>query len=271
MTVNTQIDFQTIDIGFGTSPLKGEDATTAVAAAIDAGYALIDTATKYENEDAVGRGVRASGAAREDVLIQTKLRGHDHDDVRGALERSLSALDVDYIDIWMIHWPLPMLGLYAQAYEEMAKAQEEGLVRTLGVSNFLPEHLDEIKSRTGLVPAVNQIQVDPGIHRPELRHELKRRGIAIQAWSPLSKGGHLFDEDPIVEASQAHGITPSQAILAWHKAIGTIPIVRSTNDERRRQNLDAVQIELSDEEVRAISALPQREPGEWDPNTRDER
>lgn len=269
--MNTQIDFESIGIGFGTSPLKGEDAAKAVSAAIEAGYTLIDTASRYENEEAVGQGVRDSGVPREELYIQTKLRGNDHDNVRGALEQSLSKLGVDYVDVWMIHWPLPMLGLYPQAYEEMAKLQEEGLVKTLGVSNFLPEHLDEVKARTGLVPAVNQIQIDPGIHRPELRHALADRGIAIQAWSPLSKGGELLEADPILAAADAHGITPSQAVLAWHRAIGTIPIVRSTNDERRKQNLDAIQVKLSDDEVRAISALPQRPLGEWDPATHDER
>lgn len=153
----------------------------------------------------------------------------------------------------------------------MAELQEEGLVRALGVSNFLPEHLDEVESRTGLVPVVNQIQVDPGIHRSELRRELTRRGIAIQAWSPLSKGNDLIDAEPILAAAENHGITPSQAVLAWHRAIGTVPIVRSTNEERRRQNLEAVTVMLSDDEVRAISALPQRPLGEWDPATHDER
>lgn len=269
--MNTQIDFESIDIGFGTSPLKGDEAASAVTAAIEVGYTLIDTASRYENEEAVGQGIRNSGIARDDVIIQTKLRGRDHGNVRGALEQSLTKLGVDYLDVWMIHWPLPMLGLYAQAYEEMAKLQEEGLVRALGVSNFLPEHLDEVESRTGLVPVVNQIQIDPGIHRSDLRHELTRRGIAIQAWSPLSKGGELFDAEPVKAAANAHGITPSQAILAWHRAIGTIPIVRSTNEERRKQNLHAVQVTLSPEEVRAISALPQRPLGEWDPATHDER
>ncbi|MEZ7898263.1 MAG: aldo/keto reductase [Flaviflexus sp.] len=266
-----EVDFDSVRIGFGTSPLKGEDAASAVTAAIEAGYTLIDTATRYENEEAVGQGIRDSGIAREDVIIQTKLRGDDHGNVRGALEQSLTKLGIDYVDVWMIHWPLPMLGLYAEAYEEMAKLKEEGLVRTLGVSNFLPEHLDEVYSRTGLVPAVNQIQIDPGIHRVDLREELKRRGIAIEAWSPLSKGGELLDAEPIQAAAKAHDITASQAVLAWHSAIGTIPIVRSTNDERRKQNLEAVTIALTDDEVTAISALPQRELGEWDPRTHDER
>lgn len=269
--MNAHIDFESIGIGFGTSPLQGEEAASAVAAAIEAGYTLIDTASRYENEEAVGKGIRDSGIARDDVIIQTKLRGNDHDNVRAALELSLAKLKVDYVDVWMVHWPLPMLGLYAQAYEEMAKLQEEGLVRALGVSNFLPEHLDQIKARTGLVPVANQIQVDPGIHRPELRKELADRGITVQAWSPLSKGGELLEADPIVAAAEAHGITPSQAVLAWHRAIGTVPIVRSTSDERRKQNLETVRVELSPEEVEAISGLPQRPLGEWDPATHDER
>ncbi|WP_054953278.1 aldo/keto reductase [Flaviflexus massiliensis] len=269
--MNAQIDFESIGIGFGTSPLKGEEAARAVTSAIEAGYTLIDTASRYENEEAVGQGIRDSGIAREDVIVQTKLRGHDHDNVRGALELSLEKLGVDYVDVWMVHWPLPMLGLYPQAYEEMITLQEEGLVRTLGVSNFLPEHLDELKSRTGHVPAVNQIQVDPGIHRPELRAELKNRGITVQSWSPLSKGGDLFETEPVKSAAEAHGITPSQAVLAWHRAIGAVPIVRSTSEERRKQNLDAIKVTLTPAEVEAIGGLPQRELGEWDPRTHDER
>ncbi|AZQ76057.1 aldo/keto reductase [Flaviflexus ciconiae] len=269
--MNAQVDFNSLKIGFGTSPLMGEEATTAVASALDAGYTFIDTASKYENEEAVGQGIKASGVAREDVILQTKLRGNDHGDVRGALERSLSRLGVDYLDAWLIHWPLPMLGLYPEAYEEMAKAQEEGLVRTLGVSNFLIEHLDELKAKTGLVPATNQVQVDPGLHRPEYRKELADRGIAVQSWSPLSKGGDLFETEAVVSAAEAHSITPSQAVLAWHRAIGAIPIVRSTNEERRKQNLEAVEVQLTPAEVEAISALPQRELGEWDPATHDER
>lgn len=121
--MNAHIDFESIGIGFGTSPLQGEEAASAVAAAIEAGYTLIDTASRYENEEAVGKGIRDSGIARDDVIIQTKLRGNDHDNVRAALELSLAKLKVDYVDVWMVHWPLPMLGLYAQAYEEMAKLQ----------------------------------------------------------------------------------------------------------------------------------------------------
>ncbi|MGO1544020.1 MAG: aldo/keto reductase [Gulosibacter sp.] len=269
--MTTQRNLASVQIGFGTSPLKGDEATKAVESALAVGYRLIDTATKYENEEAVGRAIAASGIPREEILVQTKLRGHDHGDVRGALERSLEWLGVEYLDSWMIHWPLPMVGLYPKAFEQMALAQEEGLVRELGVSNFLPEHLDAVKEATGLVPAVDQLQFDPGLTRPELRAELTTRGIQAQSWSPLARGGEVLNAKPVVEVALARGITTGQTILAWHHSLGIVPIARSTNAQRQRENLEAVKIELTAEEMTKISSLPQRGLGDFDPRTRDER
>ncbi len=242
-----------------------------MASAIDVGYRLIDTASKYENEAAVGRGIAASGVPREEIFIQTKLRGHDHGDVRGALERSLEWLGVEYLDSWLIHWPLPMLGLYPKAFEEMAQAKQDGLVREIGLSNFLPEHLDVIKQETGLVPAVDQVQCDPGLNRPELRAELATRGIQMQSWSPLARGGEVLEAAPVLEVADARGLTAGQVVLAWHRAVGAVPIARSGNPQRQRENLAAVAIELTPEEVTKISSLPQRGLGDFDPRTRDER
>lgn len=269
--MTARADFTSQTIGFGTWPFQGDAAIEAVSSAIEAGYRLIDTATKYENEQAVGQGITASGIPREELIVQTKLRGHDHEDVRGALERSLDWLGVEYLDSWLIHWPLPMLGRYPKAFGQMAEAKEAGLVREIGVSNFLPEHLDLLERETGLVPAVNQLQVDPGLLRAELRAELASRGIAVQAWSPLARGGDVLDAPPVLEVARARGVTPGQVILAWHRAIGTVPIARSGNAQRQRENLEAVALQLTEEEVVAVSSLPQRDLGEFDPRTRDER
>ncbi|MFD2757968.1 aldo/keto reductase [Gulosibacter faecalis] len=256
-------------IGFGTSPLKGEEATRAVASAIGIGYRLIDTASRYENEEAVGLGIKHSGVSREKLYIQTKLRGNDHEDVRGALERSLKLLGVEYLDSWLIHWPLPMLGKYVDAFEQMLEARDEGLVRHVGVSNFLPEHLEKLEERTGELPWANQIQLDPGLQRAPLVSELKNLGISVQAWSPLSRGD--FERDAVVELAQERGLTPSQVVLAWHAAVGSVPIVRSTNPDRQLLNLEAMRLQLGDDGLERLGKLPQRELGEYDPKTHDER
>lgn len=258
-------------IGFGTWPFQHDDAERAVASAIEVGYRLIDTAAKYGNEAAVGSGIRASGVARDELRIQTKLRGDDHGDVRGALGRSLDALGVDVLDSWLIHWPLPMLGRYSEAWAEMVRLRDEGLVREIGVSNFLPEHLDALERATGVRPAVNQIQCDPTIARTELRTELGERGIGVQAWSPLGRGGEVLRAEPVLRIADARGWTPAEVVLAWHGTVGSVPIARSADAVRQRQNLAAVALRLDEAELAALAALPQRALGDFDPRTRDER
>lgn len=269
--MSTHADFASQPIGFGTWPFNDEEAVRAVASAIEIGYRLIDTASKYENERSVGRGIAASGVPREEIFVQTKLRGHDHGDVRGALERSLDRLGVDYLDSWLIHWPLPMVGLYADAFQHMAQAKNEGLVRSIGVSNFLPEHLDVLQEEAGLVPAVDQLPCDPSLNRPELRAELETRGIQMQAWSPLARGGEVLEAKPVVEIAEFRGLTPGQVVLAWHRANDIVPIARSGNPQRQRENLEAMSVELTAAEVARIADVPQRGLGDFDPRTRDER
>ncbi len=265
----TENALQQQTIGFGTWPFPDDEAARAVASAIGVGYRLIDTAARYENEAGVGRGIAESGVPREQLFVQTKLRGNDHEHIADALKSSLELLGLDYLDSWLIHWPLPMLGKYVDAFEEMLQARDEGLVRHVGVSNFLPEHLDALCERTGEQPWVNQIQLDPGLRREDLLPELRDRGIAIQAWSPLARGN--VEQDAVVEIARARGLSPAQVMLAWHAAIGSVPIVRSVNPDRQLQNLEAVRIQLSDEELAAIAQQPQRELGDFDPRTHDER
>lgn len=265
----TDNELQQQTIGFGTWPFQDDEATTAVASAIGVGYRLIDTASRYENEAAVGRGIARSGVPRSQLFVQTKLRGNDHDRVGDALKSSLERLGLDYLDSWLIHWPLPMLGKYVDAFEQMLQARDEGLVRNIGVSNFLPEHLDALEERTGERPWTNQIQLDPGLRRDDLVAELRARDINIQAWSPLARGD--VGQDAVGEIARARGLSPAQIMLAWHSAIGSVPIVRSANTDRQLQNLEAVRIHLGDDELAAIAKQPQRELGDFDPRTHDER
>ncbi|RRJ86201.1 aldo/keto reductase [Gulosibacter macacae] len=257
-------------IGFGTWPFVGDEAQAAVESALEVGYRFIDTAAKYENEDGVGRGIAASGLARDEIYLQTKLRGSEHGDPRAALEASLERLGVDYVDSYLIHWPLPMIGKYIAAFETMAELQQEGLVREIGVSNFLPEHLDALEQATGLVPAIDQIQCDPTIARDEMRADIRARGVRVQAWRPMGKGT-VLELPEIAAIAAARGKTAGQIVLAWHSTIGNVPIARSANPERQRQNLEAVtDIVLTGDELAAIAGLPQHEEERFDPRTHEE-
>lgn len=258
-------------IGFGTWPFTDDEAVDAVASAIDVGYRLIDTAAKYENEAAVGRGILASGIAREEIRIQTKLRGAEHGDARGALERSLERLGVDYVDSYLIHWPLPMLGQYVDAWAAMVAAQQDGLVRQIGVSNFEIEHLDRIENATGVRPWANQIKCDPEHARVELRDELAARGISVQAWSPLGRTGELLELPEIVRIAERRGWAPAQVVLAWQATVGNVPIVRSGNPDRQRANLEATRQRLGADELDALARIPQLDLGWRDSRTYDER
>ena len=258
-------------IGFGTWPFTDDEAVAAVVSGIEIGYRLIDTAAKYENEAAVGRGIRESGIARDEVRIQTKLRGAEHEDARGALERSLERLGVDYVDSYLIHWPLPMLDRYVEAWEAMIGAQQDGLVRQIGVSNFEIEHLDAIERATGVRPWANQIKCDPQFARPEFRAELRARAIEVQAWSPLGRTGELFVVPEIERIAEQRGWTPAQVALAWHATVGNVPIVRSGSVERQRVNFEAMQLRLDPDELDLLARIPQGDIGHRDPRIYDER
>lgn len=252
-------------IGLGTWPLRGEEAERAVASGLEVGYRLIDTAAKYENEDAVGRGIRSSGVPREDVFVTTKLRGSDMagGDTRGALGRSLTALGVDYVDLYLIHWPLPWLGRFSEAFGEMARLAEEGLIRSLGVSNFQSQHIARLVDETGLTPVVDQIECDPRIQRRSLREDLASRRIVPQAWSPLGRGGPLLSDPVVLRAAADTDCSPGQVVLRWHRAHGIVPVVKSASPARQRENLDAIGMPpLPQDVVAALDDLDPRDEGE---------
>jgi diketogulonate reductase-like aldo/keto reductase len=244
-------------IGFGTYPLRGEAGIAAIVSALENGYRYLDTAVNYENEAEVGEALRRSGVPREEVRIATKIPGRFHASSLAlhSLRDSADRLGVDRIDVGLIHWPNPSQGLYPQAWEALLEARREGLVATVGVSNFTEQHLRRIIDETGVTPALNQIELHPYFPQPQMRAVHDSLGVRTQAWSPLGKRQAPFDEPPIARAAAGHGVSPGQVILRWHVQLGSMPLPKSATPTRQRANLDVNDFELSAAEVDAISAL----------------
>ena len=244
-------------IGFGTYPLRGDEAVAAIGSALEIGYRLIDTAVNYGNEADVARAVRQSGLARDDIQITSKLPGrhHAYDDAIRSVEESLQRLQVDYLDLHLIHWPNPSVGKYLQAWQALIDLRERGLIRSIGVSNFTQAHLGHIIDETGVVPAVNQIELHPRFPQEHMRAVDTDLGIITQAWSPMGKARAPLDEPAVLDAAQRLGVAPGQVILRWHIQIGSLPIPKSADPQRQRENFDVFDFALTDSEVSAISAL----------------
>ena len=244
-------------IGLGTYALRGIPGAEAMADALQQGYRLLDSAVNYENEGATGKAVRMSGVPREEIRIASKLPGRHHKkpNVTWAIEESLLRSGLDYLDLYLIHWPNPSQQLFVEAWEGMIEARERGLVRSIGVSNFLPEHLDQLIAKTGVAPSVNQIELHPYFNQAEQRAADKARGILTEAWTPIGKGTALLSEAPIVAAAQKHGRTPAQVVLRWHYQLGVLPIPKSANAGRRAENLEITGFELDDADMASIATL----------------
>jgi diketogulonate reductase-like aldo/keto reductase len=244
-------------IGFGTYPMTGDEAVNAVTSALSVGYRLIDTAVNYGNEAEVGEALRRSGLPRDEVQITSKLPGrhHAYKEAVASIKESLSRLGLDYLDLHLIHWPNPGVGKYAEAWQAMVDAREQGLVRSIGVSNFTQDHLRRIIDQTGVAPAVNQIELHPRFPQEHMRAVNEDLGVVTEAWSPLGKARAPLDEAVVVEPARRLGVTPGQVILRWHVQIGSLPIPKSANPQRQRENLDIFGFELTDFEVAAISGL----------------
>lgn len=262
-------------IGFGTYPLKDEEGITAIVSALEAGYRYLDTAVNYANETEVGEALRRSGLPREDVRIATKIPGRFHakDLALTSLRDSAQRLGVEQIDVGLIHWPNPSVGLYVEAWQALVEAQQEGLVRTIGVSNFTGEHLRRIIDETGVTPAINQIEVHPLFPQQEMLQVDADLGILTQAWSPMGKRSAPFEAEPVAAAAKAHDVSPGQVILRWHLQRGVMPLPKSATPSRQADNLDVFGFELSQQEVDAISALgrPDGRLFGGDPDTHDEQ
>ncbi|HET8594122.1 MAG TPA: aldo/keto reductase [Intrasporangium sp.] len=261
-------------LGFGTYPLKGTEAVEAIGSALELGYRLLDTAVNYGNEREVGEAVHRSAVPREQILLETKIPGrhHAYDLALGSLRDSARRLGVEQVDIALIHWPNPSRGLYVEAWRALVQAQRDGLVQTIGVSNFTEEHLSNVIDATGVMPAVNQIELHPWFPQERMRQVHERLGIRTEAWSPLGKRRAPFDEAPVADAARAHEVTPAQVILRWHLQLGSVPLPKSARPERQRTNLDVLGFELTDAEMAAISALgrPDGRLFGGDPDTHEE-
>jgi 2,5-diketo-D-gluconate reductase A len=260
-------------IGLGTYTLTGDEGEAALVGGIAAGYRLLDSAHRYNNEEQVGRAVRESGVSRDDLVITTKLPGdaHGFDEAMMAFDTSARLLGLDVVDLFLIHWPNPSVNRFVDAWQAMIELRDEGRIRSIGVSNFTPEFLYRLRDETGVVPSVNQVELHPYFGQAELRAVHAELGIRTQSWSPIGRAGELLGEAPIVAAAEAHGVTPSQAVLRWHIQLGSIPLPKSGDAARQRENLDVFGFELSDEEMLAISSLERgRLRAEADPNTHEE-
>lgn len=244
-------------LGFGTYRLNGDAGADAVAGAIAAGYRLIDSAFNYENEGSVGRGIAASGVPRAEIIVTTKLPGRHHpqEKATASIEESRSRLGVVATDLHLIHWPNPSQDEYTQAWAALVDAQQRGVVRQIGVSNFLPAHLERIERESGVRPVVNQIEVHPYFPQEEQVAVHRELGIITEAWSPLGRARQVLDEPVLVEVAAAHGITPAQTVLAWHVARGTVAIPKASSRTHQESNLAAARVVLDDAEVAAITAL----------------
>ncbi|ERK69751.1 aldo/keto reductase [Leifsonia aquatica] len=245
-------------LGLGTWPLDDAEVEKAIVAAAELGYRHVDTAVKYGNEIGVGRGVAASGVAREDWFVTTKLDGEyqGQDRAVAGLDASLERLGLDYVDLLLIHWPLPARGEFVSTWETFIRLREAGKARAIGVSNFKPAHLDTLIAATGVVPGVNQIQLSPAITRREQRAYDTEHGILTESWSPLGGGsGDLLSSRVLARVAEKHDRTPGQIVLRWHIQNGLVVIPKSANPQRMADNLAAFGFELDADDLAAIATL----------------
>jgi 2,5-diketo-D-gluconate reductase A len=243
-------------LGYGVFQIPPKQTEEVVANALSVGYRHVDTAAAYRNEGGVGEAVHASGIDRGEIFITTKCFNDDHgyEQAKRACKSSLERLEMSHIDLYLIHWPVPAHDKYVETWKAFIELQSEGLVRSIGVSNFQPAHLERLIAETGVTPAINQVELHPHFQQVGLRREHERLGILTEAWSPLGQGLEL--EDPvIVEIAQAHERTPAQTIIRWHLQLGNVVIPKSVTPERIRENLEVFDFELSDSEMESIEAI----------------
>lgn len=241
-------------LGFGVFQVPPEETQRVVEDALEAGYRHIDTAAAYRNEAGVGAAIASSGLPREELFVTTKLRNGEQGKALEAFHNSLRALGLDYVDLYLIHWPVPSQGLFVNAWQAMEKIYANSQARAIGISNFLSQHVDTLLAQAEVVPALNQIELHPTYQQRDLAGKCRSLGIAVEAYSPLGQGADL--EAPVVEELAAsHGAAPAQIILAWHLAQGTIVIPKSADSARMRENLGATSIQLTQAEIESIAAL----------------
>jgi diketogulonate reductase-like aldo/keto reductase len=244
-------------LGFGVYKVPEDETQDVVASALEAGYRSIDTAALYRNEAGTGRAIAESGIPREELFVTTKLwnTDHGHDAALRAFDTSLSKLGLDYVDLYLIHWPLPARDLYVETWRALEKIHAEGRARAIGVSNFQPEHLRRLTEQTGTVPAVNQIELHPRLQQRELREFDAGLGIATEAWSPLGRGNGVLEDPAVTSIAERRGRTPAQVVLRWHLQLGNVVIPKSATPSRIRENLDVAGFELEADDMAAMETL----------------
>jgi 2,5-diketo-D-gluconate reductase A len=261
-------DVEIPQLGFGVFQVPPAETTEAATRALLTGYRHLDTAAAYRNEAAVGQAVHAAGLDRDEVFITTKCFNDHHgfDQAQRALKDSLHRLEMEHVDLYLIHWPVPSQDRYVETWQGLIEAQKQGLTRAIGVSNFQPAHLERIIGETGVTPAINQVELHPRLQQPGLRREHADHGIVTEAWSPLAQGRVLGD--PVIEEiAEAHDKTPAQVVIRWHLQLGNVVIPKSVTPERIEENFDVFDFHLSDSEMAAIEALDAGERTGPDPDT----
>lgn len=244
-------------LGFGVWQVPDEDVDAAVASALEVGYRHLDTARIYGNEEGVGRAILASGLAREDLFVTTKVWNDDHGSsrTREAFERSLGRLGLDVLDLYLIHWPTPQFDDYVETWETLLALRDEGRVRAVGVCNFGQQHLARLHKATGEWPAINQVELHPYLQQEALRDFHRSHDIVTEAWSPLASGKEVLGDLAITAIAEARDVTPAQVILAWHRQLGLVVIPKSVTPSRIRENFDSLHLQLTDAEMLTISTL----------------
>ncbi|UOQ44945.1 aldo/keto reductase [Halobacillus salinarum] len=244
-------------VGFGVFKIPNDEAEAAVTHALEAGYRSIDTASYYENEEGVGRALQKSSIPREDLFITTKLWNHEqgYEEALHAFERSRERLGLEYIDLYLIHWPAPANNKYVETYQALEKLYADGKVKAIGVSNFQTEHLDRLLAECSVTPVLNQVECHPYFAQEEIKNYCRRHDIFVEAWGPIMQGGEVLKDSTILSIAEAHGKTPAQVILRWHLQNDTIIIPKSVTPHRIKENLDLFDFELSEAEMNQIVQL----------------
>lgn len=249
--------FKIPKVGFGTYKLKGNDGVRRIEMALNNGFHLLDSAYNYENEGTVGQAIKNSSVPRDQITVTSKIPGrhHEYEAAMQTIEESILRTGLDYIDLYLIHWPNPIEDKYLEAWQALIDAQKAGLVRSIGVSNFLPEHTERLEKETGVLPVINQVEMHPYFNQEKQRAFDASKGIITQAWSPLGRGNASLDEDVIADIAKAYGKTGAQVVLRWEVQLGALPIPKSSHAGRQFENIDIFDFELTDEEMARINAI----------------
>ncbi|CAI3922630.1 Aldo/keto reductase [Commensalibacter communis] len=244
-------------VGFGTYKLNGKQGAKDIVRAIHNGYYFLDSAFNYENEGTVGEAVRQSGLSRDKIQITSKLPGRrqQYDQALVTIEESLYRARLDYYDFYLIHWPNPQTGHYVEAWQALIEARKRGMIKSIGVCNFLPEHLDNIIKETGVTPCLNQIELHPYFSQETQRAYNKKLGIVTQSWSPIGRANNMLQNPVIQEIADQYQRSIAQVILRWHIQLGAMPIPKATSDERQKENLSLFDFELSQTDIDKIKGL----------------